>query len=159
LSPDFSVGYSNQSIIGYHSEDGISQKYYSGSNRFHIANVTVGIPLFNGATKARIKAGMVHEEAAKLHTKATEQYIKHNLQQLMAAYKKELNNLAYYENTGLQQAELIIKTARLSFENGEISYLEWTALMNNAVNIQLNYMDAVHQYNQTLIELEYLTGK
>jgi cobalt-zinc-cadmium resistance protein CzcA len=159
LSPDFSVGYSNQSIIGYHSEDGISQKYYSGSNRFHIANVTVGIPLFNGATKARIKAGMVHEEAAKLHTKATEQYIKHNLQQLIAAYKKEQNNLEYYENTGLQQAELIIKTARLSFENGEISYLEWTALMNNAVNIQLNYMDAVHQYNQTLIELEYLTGK
>lgn len=159
LSPDFSVGYSNQSIIGYHSEDGISQKYYSSSNRFHIANVTVGIPLFNSATKARIKAGRVHEEVAKLHTKATEQYIKHNLQQLMAAYKKELNNLAYYENTGLQQAELIIKTARLSFENGEISYLEWTALMNNAVNIQLNYMDAVHQYNQTLIELEYLTGK
>lgn len=159
LSPDFSVGYSNQSIIGYHSEDGISQKYYSGSNRFHIANVTVGIPLFNSTTKARIKAGRVHEEVAKMHTKATEQYIKHTLQQLMAAYQKELNNLAYYENAGLQQAELIIKTARLSFENGEISYLEWTALMNNAVNIQLNYMDAVHQYNQTLIELEYLTGK
>ena len=159
LSPDFSVGYSNQSIIGYHSEDGVSQKYYSGSNRFHIANVTVGIPLFNSAAKARIQAGRVHEEVAKLHTKATEQHIKHNLQQLIAAYRKELNNLEYYENTGLQQAELIIKTARLSFENGEISYLEWTALMNNAVNIQLNYMDAVHQYNQTLIELEYLTGK
>src|SRR5690606_33048596 len=106
-----------------------------------------------------IKAGMVHEEVAKLHTKATEQYIKHNLQQLIAAYKKELNKLEYYENTGVQQAELIIKTARLSFENGEISYLEWTALMNNAVNIQLNYIDAVHQYDRRLIELEYLPGQ
>ncbi len=159
LSPDLTVGYSNQSIIGYHSDDGISQKYYSGSNRFHVASVTVGIPLFNSAAKARIRAGRVHQEVAKLHTEATEQFIKHNLLQLIAAYKKERNNLEYYENAGLQQAELIIKAARLSFENGEISYLEWTTLMNNAVNIQLNYMNAVHQYNQTLIELEYLTGK
>ena len=37
--------------------------------------------------------------------------------------------------------------------------LAFAALLNNAVNIQLNYMNAVHQYNQTLIELEYLTGK
>ncbi len=159
LLPDFSVGYSNQSIIGYHSEDGVSQKYYSGSNRFHIANVTVGIPLFNSAVKARIKAGSVHEEVAKMHTKATTQYLKYSLLQLTAELKKEENNLKYYETTGLQQSDLLLKTARLSFENGEISYLEWTVLINNAVNIQLNYMDAVHQYNQTLIELEYLTGK
>ncbi|HRP54873.1 efflux RND transporter permease subunit, partial [Agriterribacter sp.] len=159
LLPDFAVGYSNQSIIGYHSEDGISQKYYSGSNRFHIASVTVGIPLFNSAAKARIKAGSVQEEVAEMNTKATMQYLKYNLQQLTETLKKEQNNLEYYENAGLQQSELIIKAARLSFENGEISYLEWTTLMNNAVNIRLNYMDAVHQYNQTLIELEYLTGK
>ncbi|HTN08472.1 CusA/CzcA family heavy metal efflux RND transporter [Agriterribacter sp.] len=159
LSPDFAVGYSNQSIIGYHSADGINQKYYSGSNRFHIASLTVGIPLFNGAAKARIKAGRIQEEVAGINTKATEQLIKHNLQQLTTAYQKEQNNLQYYENTGLQQAELIIQTAKLSFENGEISYLEWTTLMNNAVSIRLNYMDAVHQYNQTIIELEYLTGK
>ena len=159
LSPDFAVGYSNQSIIGYHSEDGVSQKYYSGSNRFHIASVTVGIPLFNGATKAKIKAGRVQEEVAAINTTATEQLIKHNLQQRTLEYKKQQNNLQYYQNTGLQQAELMIQTAKLSFENGEISYLEWTMLMNNAVSIQLNYLDAVHQYNQTLIELEYLTGK
>ncbi len=159
LSPDFTVGYSNQSIIGYHSEDGISQKYYSGGSRFHVASVTVGIPLFNSAAKARIKAGRIQEAVAGINAKATEQLMKHNLQQLTTTYKKEQNNLRYYENTGLQQAELIIQTAKLSFENGEISYLEWTTLMNNAVSIRLNYMDAVHQYNQTLIELEYLTGK
>ncbi|HRN57834.1 MAG TPA: TolC family protein, partial [Agriterribacter sp.] len=97
-------------------------------------------------------------EVAGIHTKVAEQQIKRNLQQLITSYKKEQNNLRYYENTGLQQAELIIQTARLSFEHGEISYLEWTTLMNNAVSIRLHYMDAVHQYNQTLIELEYLTG-
>ena len=159
LSPDLSIGYSNQSVIGYHSADGIHQKHYGSSDRFHIAHLSVGIPLFNGAAKARIKAAGIQEEVAKINTKATEAYIKHNLQQLTTAYRKEQDNLAYYENAGLQQAELIIRTAGLSFENGEISYLEWTTLMNSAVAIRINYMDAVHQYNQTLIELEYFNGK
>jgi cobalt-zinc-cadmium resistance protein CzcA len=159
LSPDLSIGYSNQSVIGYHSADGIHQKYYGSSDRFHIAHLSVGIPLFNGAAKARIKAAGIQEEVAKINTKATEAYIKHNLQQLTTAYRKEQDNLAYYENAGLQQAELIIRTAGLSFANGEISYLEWTTLMNSAVAIRINYMDAVHQYNQTLIELEYFNGK
>lgn len=159
LIPEFSVGYSNQSIIGYHSEDGVSQKYYSGSNRFHIGNITLGIPLFTGASKARIKAGKVMEEVAKMNTKATAQFLKNSLHQQLTNYKNILNRLNYFEKTGLRQSELIIKTAKLSFENGEISYLEWTMLMNSAVRIQLEYLDAVHQYNQTLIEIEYLTEK
>lgn len=159
LSPEFSVGYSNQSVIGYHSADGISQKYYSGSNRFHIASITVGIPLFNGAAKARIKAGRIQEEVAAIRTETSIGLMKHQLQQLATVIRKEQNNLQYYESTGLQQAELIIQSANLSFEKGEISYLEWSALMNNAITIRINYLDAVHQYNQALIELEYLNRK
>lgn len=158
LLPDISIGYSNQSIIGYHSMDGITQKYYSGSNRFHSGEVTVGIPLFNGAAKARIKAGRIQEEVAGISTKASIALITHNLQQLKTNIRKEQNNLQYYENTGLQQADLIIQTAKLGFENGEISYLEWSTLMNNAISIRINYLDAVFQYNQALIELDYLNG-
>ena len=65
----------------------------------------------------------------------------------------------YYEQSGMQQAELIIKNAKLSFEHGEISYLEWTMLMNSAVNIQLGYLDAAKQFNQTAITLAYLNNK
>jgi len=65
----------------------------------------------------------------------------------------------YYEQTGVQQSELIIKNAKLAFEKGEISYLEWSMLMNNAVNIQLGHLQTLFQYNIALIELEYLTGK
>jgi len=31
--------------------------------------------------------------------------------------------------------------------------------MNNAVNIELGYLQAIHALNNTIIELEYLTGK
>lgn len=159
ISPDFSIGYNNQSVIGYQSRDGINQEFYGSGNRFHVAQLTVGVPLFNGAAKAKIRAGKAREEVARINTEATEEFIKNSMRQWFETYQKALNNLAYYESTGLQQADLIIRSAGLSMENGDISYIEWTTLMNNAITIRINYLDAVAQYNQTLIELEYLTGK
>jgi cobalt-zinc-cadmium resistance protein CzcA len=159
ISPDVSVGYSNLSLIGYQSPDGVTQKYYSGSDRFHIFSLSVGIPLFNKAAKARVKASEVNEELSKLNTQISIQQLLKSRQQLMEEFLKQQRNVLYYERTGLQQAELIIKNAKLAFDQGEISYLEWTMLMNNAVTIQLNFMEAVKQYNQTLIEIEYLTTK
>ena len=159
LHPDFSVSYNNQSLIGYQSPDGVTQKYFDAGHRFHFVNLTVDVPLFNRATRARVKAGKINEDVTKINTKAAEQSIKHTINQLLEAYKKQVNSLKYYEEAGLKQAEQIISSANLSFKNGEISYLEWTMLMNNAVNIELNYIEAIKQYNNTLIELNYLTAK
>ncbi|MBN8789540.1 MAG: CusA/CzcA family heavy metal efflux RND transporter [Terrimonas sp.] len=159
LSPEFSVAYNNQSIIGYQSPDGVSQKYYDAGHRFHFVNITVDVPLFNRAAKARIKAVKVNEDVAKINTKVTEQNIRYSINQLLEEYNKQQNSLHYYEKAGLKQAGQIIISANLSFKNGEISYLEWTMLMNNAVNIRLGYIEAIKQYNLTLIELNYLTAK
>ncbi|MBX2925679.1 MAG: CusA/CzcA family heavy metal efflux RND transporter [Chitinophagaceae bacterium] len=159
LSPDIIVGYSNQSLVGYQSVDGVTQEYFGAGRRFHIASLSVGVPIFNAAAKARIRAAKVNEEIAKLHTRSAEQQLKSQLQQLTDEYRKQQAGILYYEQTGLQQADLIIKSATLSFEKGEINYLEWTVLMNNAVSIQMNYLDAVYAYNQVIIDTEYLTTK
>jgi len=159
LSPDITLGYSNQSIIGYQSADGVTQKYYGAGKRFHVVNLSVGIPLFNTAAKARIRAAGVRQDIAKMNTSAAERNLFTTWQQLQQEYIKQQKALQYYEQTGLQQAELIINHSRISFQNGEISYLEWTTLMNNAVSIRLNYLEALRLYNLTIIELEYITGK
>ncbi|MBO9205051.1 MULTISPECIES: CusA/CzcA family heavy metal efflux RND transporter [Niastella] len=159
LNPEFMVGYSNQSIIGYQTKDGITQKYYSGSDRFNIYQLSVGLPIFNKAVKARVKAGKLQEETTRLEVDVTSQYLTNQWQQLNESYKKYAVQVQYYEATGLQQAALITRNARLGFEKGDVSYVEWTLQMNNAVNIELGYLQAVHALNNTIIELEYLTGK
>jgi heavy metal efflux system protein len=159
LSPEFTLGYSNQSIIGYQTKDGITQDYYSGGHRFNVYQLSVALPIFNKAVKARIKAGQVQEETARMEVAATSQYLTSQLQQLNEAYKKYEEQVQYYEANGLQQAALITRNARLGFEKGDVSYIEWTLQMNNAVNIELGYLQAVHNLNNTIIELEYLTGK
>jgi cobalt-zinc-cadmium resistance protein CzcA len=159
LNPEFTVGYSNQSIIGYQTKDGVTQKYYGGGDRFNIYQLSVALPLFNKAVKARIRAGQLQEETTRLQVDATSQYLTNQWQQLNEAYKKYNSQVQYYETSGLQQAALITRNARLGFEKGDVSYVEWTLQMNNAVNIELGYLQAIHALNNTIIELEYLTGK
>jgi cobalt-zinc-cadmium resistance protein CzcA len=159
LNPEFTVGYSNQSIIGYQTKDGVNQQYYGGGDRFNIYQLSVGLPIFNKAVKARIRAGQLKEETTRMDVDATSQYLTNQWQQLNEAYNKYIGQVQYYETSGLQQAALITRNARLGFEKGDVSYVEWTLQMNNAVNIELGYLQAIHALNNTIIELEYLTGK
>lgn len=159
LSPDITLGYSNQSITGYQSTDGITQQYYGAGRRFHMVNLSLGIPLFNAAAKARIRAAGVRQDVARYNTEAAEKSVLTSYEQLRQRYDKQQQALRYYEETGLQQAELIMDHSRISFQQGQISYIEWTTLMNNAVSIQLNYLETLRQYNLAVIELEYITGK
>jgi cobalt-zinc-cadmium resistance protein CzcA len=159
LIPELTLGYNNQSLVGYQTRDGITQQYYSAGNRFGIYQFSLGLPLFNGAGRSRIKAGRVNEAIAGINAMAVKQQLNNRLLQLTGQFNKQRGQLRYFEASGLQQSGLLMKNARLGFEKGDINYLEWIQLMNNAVSIQLGYLESVRLMNETSIELEYLTGK
>ncbi|MBL7744883.1 MAG: CusA/CzcA family heavy metal efflux RND transporter [Chitinophagaceae bacterium] len=159
LAPDISAGYNNMSIVGYQSTDGITQKYYGTGSRFSSFNLSLGIPLFARAAKNKVKAGKLNEEVAVMNVKVADQQLKSQLLQLTEEMKRQQYLVNYYQQQGLAQSELIISHARQNFEKGQISYLEWTMLMNNAVNIQLARLDALQRLNVINTEIEYLTGK
>jgi cobalt-zinc-cadmium resistance protein CzcA len=159
LNPEFTVGYSNMSIKGYQSKDGVTQQFYDGGDRFSIYQLTLGLPIFSKVTKARIRAARVHEEMAQLQVSITKGLLNSQWMQLTEEFKKFSEQVNYYEQNGLPQAELMTRNARLAFEKGSINYVEWTMLMSNAVNIELGYLQTLHSLNETIIELEYLTGK
>ena len=159
LSPDFSIGYANQSINGWQTPDGINQKYYSSSNRFNAFQVGIDLPIFTRTTKAKIKASRVHESIAALQTKQVQNRLKSETAQWMESYKKSSAALNYYKNTGTRQAEIITKNAKLNFEQGEINYLEWATLMNQAVLIRLGQLDALKNFNLAVTNLEYLLAE
>ncbi len=159
LTPDIAVGYNNMSFVGYQSTDGVSQKYYGLGDRFHSVNLTLGIPIFNRVTKNKVKAGQLNEEVARMNVNAADQQLKNQLAQLAEELKKKQQLVNYYDQAGLAQSELIISHAKQNFDQGQVSYLEWTVLMNNAVSIQLARLDARLQLNMIKTEIEYLTGK
>lgn len=155
LLPDLSVGYSNMSIRGTGNDD----RYYLSSDRFQTLQFGIGIPLFFGSQKAKINSARTLEMIAENNYAIGIQEFKNEYQKAVKQYQMQLRTVAYYEKTGLQNAALIMQTADLQFFNGDINYLEWTMLINNATSIKSNYIDALNDLNKAIIQLNYLTTK
>lgn len=155
LFPNLNVGYSNQSIQG----NGADNVLYSKNYRFNFVQLGIGIPLFFGSQKAKINSSKTFEMISENNYQLGLQAIKIELQIVYKNYQTQLQTVKYFEETALQNANTITKTANLQFANGDINYLEWTMLINNAVSIQSNYTDAIKDLNQSIIRLNYLTSK
>lgn len=158
LSPEFSLGYTNQSIAGWQSTDGVNQKYYGAGDRFNAFQLSVGIPIFTKATKTRIKASQVQENIAALHTQQALQKLKGEAMQWTEIYKKSKTTIEFYNNTGKKQADILSQNAQRNLEKGNMNYLEWTMLINQVVTIRLGWLEAVKEYNHALIQIEYLSA-
>jgi len=65
----------------------------------------------------------------------------------------------YYEKTALSNAILINTTAQQQLINGSINYLEWVTLTNQATNIRNDYIEAVKNLNESIIQINSLINK
>jgi cobalt-zinc-cadmium resistance protein CzcA len=155
LSPDLIFGYNNTSIRGTGADD----KYYPASKRFQAVQIGVGIPIFNGAQKAIISAAKVKEAISENNFELGLQTLNAEKKTTLIEYQKYLQTIRWYENTGLKSAETISSTATKQFVNGEINYLDWVVLMNQAVTIQSQYVDVIKNLNETINQINYLNSK
>jgi cobalt-zinc-cadmium resistance protein CzcA len=65
----------------------------------------------------------------------------------------------YYERQAVPEADLIILQATQSYQAGAMDYLDYITNLNRALSIRQNYLDALNQYNQSVISLDFITGK
>ena len=155
LLPELNLGYSSQSIQG----TGADNVLYAKSYRFNSVQFGIGVPLFFGSQKEKINSAKILELISENNYQIGLQSLKTEYETAFKNYQTQLQTVKYFEDTALKNANTITKTANEQFINGDINYLEWTMLINNAVSIQSNYADAVKELNQTIIQLNYLTSK
>ena len=156
--PDITAAYFNQSLIGFQNVNG-TDKYFDGSKRFQGFQVGVGIAIFNGTGKAKVKAAEVNKQIAGNNYELNQTEIKSKYQQAVLEYLKNKNSIAYYKTSALPNADLILKQTIASYSKGEIGYPEYLMGIKNAIGIKETYLKALHQYNQSIINIEYLSGK
>ncbi|MGE6354881.1 CusA/CzcA family heavy metal efflux RND transporter [Flavobacterium sp. NPDC079362] len=152
--PDLTIGYFNNSFKG----TGPDNNYYYGSNRFSSVQAGLGIPLFAGSQSAKIEASKVGESIAENEYQIQLQLLQNQYKQLMAAHKSNTEITQYFEDAGIKNATLIKETANKQFSNGEINFLDFVMVINQAIIIQSNYLEAVRALNQSSIELNFITS-
>ncbi|UGS24900.1 CusA/CzcA family heavy metal efflux RND transporter [Flavobacterium channae] len=128
---------------------GLSQSLYG-------FQVGLSVPiLFNG--------NIAKSKVAKLETQAWEQQ-KLNEETKIDAYIKQKQDelkiyqqaIDYYNQYGKKVSEEIIKVANSSYKHGEIDFFQYILSLENAATIQVDYLDAVIQFNKTQLDLNYI---
>ncbi|GAB2797821.1 CusA/CzcA family heavy metal efflux RND transporter [Rhabdobacter roseus] len=158
LLPQFKVGYLNQSLIGDYRRNG-ADVFYGAGKRFHSVEAGLAIPIFRGASKARIEAGRISEELARNQLAVAEIQLGTQLRQAVRAYQATEQSLTLYEEQNLPLAGEIRAKATLAYEAGEIGYLEFAQALNRALDIQSRYLDLLDEHNRVVIEIEFLLGQ
>ena len=152
LLPALFVGYSNQSIRGMGADN---QLYYK-ADRFQSVQAGIGVPLFSGTQRARINSAKSLEQIADFNFRIDAQLLQSQWSASYYRYTGKLQILKNYEDEALKNAAIIVSLASLQFEKGEIDYLRWVQLINQATEIENRYVDALKELNDSIIELNFL---
>ena len=139
--------------------NGADNKFYERSARFHSGMIGVGLPIFNSAQKSVIEAQKVNQQIAENNYQLGLVNLKNQYLQNLGQFQKLNDEVSYYQKTGLQNSESILKTANNQYFNGEINYLEWTLLVTQAFEIQNKYIDRLKETNDKIIEINSLKNE
>lgn len=159
LKPEWLVGYNNQSLMGWMQYKNRSERFFTAGDRFSSVTLGISVPFFNKAQKARIEAANVQEQVNRANTDLTALRLKTQLEQALQHRDKFNTTLGYYQNSALPQSNILIQTANLNYKNGQIGYIEWATLVNQALGIQMQYADIQRDHQLNEIQLDYLLQK
>lgn len=147
LWPDFSFGFTNQSMLGIND------------NRFNSFQIGVGIPLFSNGQRISAKAAKIKIQLAENDYKLKRNQFEALLQQSWKEYETHLEIVNNYEQKLLPQAQIILEVSEKQLQTGNIDYLQWIILVNQAIKVQSDYAEVLENLNRAIINLNYLTVK
>lgn len=155
MAPEILAGFFSQTLIGTPYEDGTIA---NSRNRFTGFQVGLSIPLWIAPHQGRVKAAEFNKLAAQHNYDYFRISIEGQLQQAAQQYVKNRSSLAYFNESALPNADLILKQSQAAFRSGEIGYAEFLLSMRNAIDIKEGYLKTLNDYNQSIIYIEYLSG-
>ncbi|HZK68104.1 MAG TPA: efflux RND transporter permease subunit [Paludibacter sp.] len=158
LLPDLSIGYYSQTMLGVQDVNGLPRTF-GPNDRLMGIQAGIAVPLFFKANASKIKAAKLKEQIAKTDAEYFSKSIEGEYKSLLSEYEKYRNGLNYYEKQAVPEANIIIDQATKSYRAGAMDYLDFVQNITRALTIKLNYLDALNNYNQTIISIESLIGK
>ncbi|MEP7323141.1 MAG: CusA/CzcA family heavy metal efflux RND transporter [Saprospiraceae bacterium] len=143
--PSFSLGMNTQSL--------------DKQTPFYYGSLGVNIPLFKNGVKARVQSAGIEMEITKKELDKSMLEISTLFLQQNQLQEYNLQQLRYYQTEGLAIAESIIQAVQRSYRAGDIGYLEYIQNLKEAIKIKSDYLITIHQYNQAVIQLNFLLNR
>ena len=140
----------------------ITLNYFQGTNsglNESLNGYLIGlkIPILFTGHAAKIKASKIEEDIIVNQEADYRIRLKSMEKELFTSLKKHDEALRYYEEEGKHLSEEIFKTARISYDSGEINFFQYVQSIENALDILLDYLNNLNEYNQVVLQINYLT--
>lgn len=158
ILPEFSIGYFSQTMQGTQDVNGVPRTFGSG-DRFNGVQAGISIPIWFVPYTSKAKAARIKELVAQTDADNYSKSVLRGYREQMGEYAKYSNSVDYYEKQAVPEADIIIDQATRSYKAGAMDYLEYVQNLSRALEIKENYLDALNSYNQTIINIEYISGK
>lgn len=158
LLPSLSAGFSSATITGWQTPDLSAENlYFNGSKRFSSVTIGIGVPLFFGSQRAKIKANSLFALQKEQELHALDQQLKSQLTNAIRIYKRSAQLLESFDQTMLPNSKTLIDAATEKLSAGEIGYIEWVVLINQAMQIRSDYYRTIQQFNEAAFQIEKIS--
>lgn len=143
--PGLAFGYFNQ-----------GERDTKWNNRFRFG---ITIPLWFGQYKGNINAAKTEQQVIQSKQEGLQQELSAQVINASSEMQANWQSVQYYQQTGLRKAQEVITTSQRFFVSGEIDYISLMRNNNDAYSIYQKYLEAVRNYNLSVINYQYLMGQ
>lgn len=138
----------------------LSVELFTGTNkdlgyRQNGFQVGIAIPLLFSGNVSKRKTAKLEQQSWEAMRSNREIQMESFYMQKQAELNQNREVIKYYTENGQILSKEIIKTADMSYKNGEIDFFQYIQSMENAISIESDYLDNVLSYNKSYLELHY----
>lgn len=154
--PDFTVGYSNQSLIGTKLHTG---RITDGSDRFQYVTIGMSVPLWFGPVQAKQAQTALDVQLAEKETQRRVDHAEHERENLQRTIAALVITLDHYDGPARHESLTLVEHGSRAYEAGQIGWVELQQSLQRAITINLSRLETLQEYNDAVIQLNLLTGK
>lgn len=129
----------------------------AGSKIYPGFEVGLGIPLFFGAQSAKVKSSKSVQQQWDWEAVNFQSRLESQSRALESTLVQQLSVIQYYETEGKKLANQLREQAIRSFSEGEIDFIQYVQLIENAQSLDLQYLQSKRDYLLNQLELIYFT--
>lgn len=151
-APSLSLSLRTQALISSWDPYHIDRQRFTEGNFFGF-EIGVGVPLFYGATKAKVKAAKKNREVAELEMQQEQKVKERDYRLGYNRFQNAAKRMAYYNGENISKAKEIVRLSTAEYESGEISYVEYANALQEAIDMGMKQADVINEYNEAALAL------
>ena len=156
--PDLQFGYMNLSIFGL-ADYGAGAYTLTTANRLQGFSFGVNIPLWIYPNSAKVKAADIKTQIAQSDYNYNKTLFDGQLKDAYNLFLKYQTSIRFYKSSALTNSKVIITQALKSYNQKEITYVDYLSVVTNALNIESNYLNVIYQNDLAVLKIQYLLAK